>query len=50
MHDKDLPKLDLRKLREKDEEELFKLKTYMMELGFFKIINHGFDPQLKEDF
>ena len=50
MHDKDLPKLDLEKLRQKDEEELFKLKTCMIELGFFKMINHGFDPQLKEDF
>ena len=47
MNSSDLPKISLRKLIAKDAEELAKLKSCMLELGFFKLIDHSMDPTVR---
>ena len=44
----DLPKISLQKLKEKDSQELAKLKSCMIVLGFFKLIDHGLDQSLRQ--
>ena len=46
----DLPKISLPKLVAKDSEELARLKSCMLELGFFKLIDHGLNPTVRTDF
>ena len=50
MNSVDLPKISLQKLKQKDVEELARLKSCMIELGFFKLAGHGLDPKLRKDF
>ena len=50
MGSSDLPKISLRKLVAKDSEELARLKSCMLELGFFKLIDHGLNPTVRTDF
>ena len=50
MNSVDLPKISLQKLKQKDAEELARLKSCMTELGFFKLVGHGLDPTLRKDF
>ena len=50
MNSADLPKISLQKLKQKDVEELARLKSCMIELGFFKLAGHGLDPKLRKDF
>ena len=49
MNSSDLPKISLRKLKAKDAEELARLKSCMLELGFFKLIDHGLDPTVRNN-
>ena len=50
MNSVDLPKISLQKLKQKHTEELARLKSCMIELGFFKLVGHGLDPTLRKDF
>ena len=36
--------------KQKDADELARLKSCMIELGFFKLAGHGLDPKLRKDF
>ena len=47
MNPPDLPKISLQKLKQKDSHELARLKSCMIELGFFKLVGHGLDPKLR---
>ena len=47
MDSADLPKINLQKLIQKDAQELVRLKSCMIELGFFKLIGHGLDQKLR---
>ena len=49
MNSSDLPKISLRKLIAKDAEELTRLKSCMLELGFFKLVDHGLDPTVRNN-
>ena len=50
MNSTDLPKISLQKLKQKDSHELARLKSCMIELGFFKLVGHGLDPKLRGGF